>query len=177
MFFNEKIEVLSSFSTFSKLKLNNIYPFLCVWKRYKESFKESWFSLWFLMVVLDDQYSPSVLKAGEQAKLLSWEDWLAGEHCLDFTLPLKRTVSSHQARFLVSLYLYSWSLHFLKHWYSIFVVERWDILFRPISKGNDNIIIYSLCFILSATSRSSPPVPTVNIKHAESHQCFTSVPL
>ena len=52
-------------------------------------------------VVLDDRFSPPLNTAGEQAKLLPREDLLAGEHCLAFTLPLKRTVSSRVACFLV----------------------------------------------------------------------------
>ena len=52
-----------------------------------------------IKVVLDDRYSPPVNTAVEQAKLLPREDWLAGEHCLAFTLPRKSPVYPRVARF------------------------------------------------------------------------------
>ena len=54
---------------------------------------------------IDDQYSPSVLTAVEQAKLLPQEDWLAGEHCLAFTLPGKKNGLLPPSAILSILYI------------------------------------------------------------------------
>ena len=107
-------------------------------------------------MVLDDQYSPSVLTADEQAKLQPWEDWMACERCLAFTLPRKRTFSSRLARFLVSLFSYSWSLQFHKQGCSLHLSMR-DKTFSFVQLVRA-MAAWSLFYILSATRRCSPPI-------------------
>ena len=122
----------------------------CV-ERHKESG-----SAYGVKVVLEDQYSPSVLTAYEQAKLLPWEDWLAGEHCLAFT-----------SAFLGIAFLYSWSLQFHKQGYSLYLsMKGKTFFFRPISKSHN-------CMFTLLYPESNYPVLTAGV-HCQYQTCWKS---